>query len=441
MRHILLIALLGPFTPRRVAQRTLSASRTTVVASYLLGLVIGCAVLVGAIVAVATISPTVTTIVTGGGTTIVPHQAPSGGQIILMALGCAFAAVVVTWVGVVIALPYGWRDEPLRDTWQHCVRTVHLFAPAWMPFAAACAGSFVMIFNIKGLGPVVVMLLAPVVTIGALRAVTIIMLAASVDRPVDELTHDPRCESCGYLLHHLPDSLRCPECGDDLSRSIDPHHRYIFHPTASAPEKRTLAEQFVIDTPSVAAWTLPEALFSRTCLAAPITPLVKLFATWFLMTVAGSLLCLAMAAIVVGGGPPPIEALYVIVYVACALVTAVFGAWSIGTSIVGLIASAQTGRNLLRAVLIVTSCTSGYFAGWAAICLIAGCLVPLSGMGRIPIPVYYVVPGWLIMNGVLALIYIFAVWRRVRYVRYGNWQFPNRPTAEPELEAAQSNST
>jgi hypothetical protein len=430
VRAILTILLLGPFVPRRVAERTQSAGRPVVWLAHATGMILGTLVLVGGWLGQQMLWRGWATSVLGTvpTTPVAGPFAVSGDELLVVALIAVGMGLTVTFLAALIVLPFAWRDEPLRDTWRQALRSVRLFAPAWMPLAAL-VGVCLMVFPALMRGPspsAIHYVLMVSWTVLPLWCLYVAGGAASADRPTAAMAHEPLCESCGYLLHHVPDSRRCPECGEDVRPAIDRRYRW-FPP---APSSHTWMKDATFPSPGVSAWTRPGAFFSQVQLTASPEALVRRAALAHASAaLVGWVILIIGAAVILS--PIPGEFLPVSACMVSACITAALGLWCAGAGIVGLLASAIHGRNLVRAALIVAAYTSPYYLVWAV--AFPGTFILLIALQSIFRTGFWPVSILLTLNIGMALIYISGVWRRMRYVRYGNWRF-----AEVESDPAES---
>lgn len=424
LRTIALVLFTGLFTPRRCAQRTADASTATVWAAHLLGLGLATAVLLGGVCLAEWLVWNSRHPLTRPAT--FHSRLEEYHMAIVVGLGIA-----MTYFAALIATPLAWRDEPWRDTWRHALRRVRLFAPAWMlPAALSCVTVFAFILIANGPPPGAVhFALLGGWTVLPVWCYTIIGSAASAPRLTPDQPVEPVCENCGYLLHHVPASRRCPECGADIDSALDPAYRCL-PGSRPAPLSGVPA---VVRFPALAAWLRPRDFYGRVRLNAAAWPLVLRPAGAHLLAGGITLSTFLVGLVWVGEESPPVRAIAVGCLLAPAVATLLFGVWSAGVGLIGLIASAATQRNLLRAALIVAAYASAFPVVWAFVA--ASTLVGLIGWAQYARLRSPVLPLTILLveNVLLGSWYVLGVWRRMRYVRYGNWRFstaegdPNLP--------------
>jgi hypothetical protein len=405
---------LGPFRPRAVARATLSASRTTVWVAHLTGLVLGAGLITWFWVAqfqwqyVARIP--------------VPRKQIDTSDIVLFAVVLLVFGIALTFVAALVVLPIAWRDETLGDTWRFALRTIRLFCPAWIfptTLWAVTANTF-----FRGLlRPWIEdFILIPLFAVYAVWAYVIIARAAGVGRAFVPVSHDTLCEACGYSLVHLPANLRCPECGSDVDPCVRGDTRRALPALINPPDRNGSTSEPAV----LRAWVEPGLLFSRLRADHPARPLLVNGIACFAVAGAVSAMILLMGFLAMAANDFDWEPLYIIASLSLVGTVAMFGLWSLGTGIVGVLSSIAVKRNLARAACVVAACTSGYFVAWAAIG--AGALVLciwLTDSGT-PVSPFWIITGNLMLHAVMAVIYCVAVWRRMRYLRFANWHFPKR---------------
>ncbi|HRX86501.1 MAG TPA: hypothetical protein P5572_15875 [Phycisphaerae bacterium] len=424
MEHLVLILVLGALRPRACAQMAQHAPGLAVWGAHILGLMIGAGILVVGMQS----TDAIISAVTGQMRYRTPFQ-PLGWEDNATFFGIAVAVgVAATFLAGLIAAPFAWRDEPVRTTWQHTLRMVRLFTPAWMTPAAAAPVMFALFaeWPTVGMGPGPVQLTLLIAVPGLLVWCLYIAAAAvSAREPVHPDEWEPCCETCGYLLHHVPASHICPECGEKIDSALDPQHRNyppandaaLAHgaPPTSPDEPRPF--------PPADAWTRPREFFTRVRMETPAFPLLRRAALAHVAAAAVAFFVIIVGFSVVSGDPMPADVGLAFACVAFTFGIGVTGLWCAGAGIIGLIASIRVSRNLLRAAFIVASYTSMFFVLWFAVSA-AGLVIifALGNAGLLRSP-FWPMMLWLTGNAVMAAFYSTSVWRRMRYVCYGNWRF------------------
>jgi len=428
MRDLLTIAMLGPFVPRWCAVRMQAAGRKTIWCAHILGLVLGTALLTMGWWWAYFLEQPAAGIATWG--PALPRSPwPSTVDLTIFAAAALLLGVIMTGVATLIVLPMAWRDETMRDTWRHALRTVRLFAPAWMPLAALFGAALMLFFVLVDSSDhpdVRLYLLMACWTVLPLWCLFIVSAAAGAERRYEPVAHEPLCETCGYLLHHVPETLRCPECGDDLRTALDREHRCM----PAAGNRIHAARDATFYVPALSAWMQPGRFFGRMRLDQPAWPLIVrgLVAHGVAGLLGWLVFVLVFSAMSDFDSAGIAEMATVFAFMVSALMVGLFGIWCIGVGLVGTIAGGLYGRNLLRAALIVAAYTSAFHVIWSIACVLTLTVVAFLGNSRLIVNPYLPVVLWLTLNTGMAMFYIFGVWRRMRYVRFGNWRFT---TCEP----------
>lgn len=428
MRALLIILVYGLIAPRRAAERTQDAGRGTVWFAHLFGIVLGTT----GILAVWYVTISIRWTARPGFQSEVVW-APQlwdavAAQFLAVGLASCAAGFAATGIATLIALPFAWRDEPMADTLRQALRTVRLFAPVLGPLAAGTVASVVAFSMIPGSGPrplhLLLMLLWSLLPLACLRTIG---GACAADRPVNTVEHEPLCETCGYLLSHVPDSRRCPECGESVERALDP--RFRWYPPAPGARR---TEEWVFDVPFASAWTQPQALFARVRLNQPARPLIRQAAIAHFLS--GLVVCLGfiVGLTLIVGGPNRVGEVIAVAGACSALTVGLFGLWFAGVGVVGLLAGRLYGRNLIRAAMIVAAHLSGFLVVAASVAIFSLMVLLYLGQANIINNPFWPVTGWLSLIVGLAIFYVAGVWRRMRLVRYGNWHFPERADRSDE---------
>lgn len=328
------------------------------------------------------------------------------------AAGAVIVALLVEVVFVLVATAmtcWAGADEPLGRTWRHALKVSWLYA-AHLTWVAAAFGVFVLgsliDFNVEREQSLAVFLAAVVIwsIVSYLRALT----APRATAPPD---HHPMCEWCGYNLSHSDPAGRCSECGKEVRESLDP----VVRPARGADE-------IPLGRLASAAWFEPARAFrafpahQRSGRAVRI-----LILSLSLGGVAGTMLFVGGLMLGSGGaiGGPPIFTLIALVTVFGSFIAwALFLFASIVATLSGLYASRYVGRNRFTAALHVVTLTSGLFPLWAGLAMLAlGCGIGLANTGR-GAGIYF--GCWGSANIVVAILYVKAVSRRMRFVQYAN---------------------
>lgn len=420
MRALLIILVYGLIAPRRAAERTQDAGRGTVWFAHLFGIALGTAGILA--VWYVAISMRWTAGPNGQLERVWAPQSWDAVAVRFLVVGlvsCA-AGFAATGIATLMALPFAWRDEPMVDTLRQALRTVRLFAPVLGPLAAGTFASVVAFSMIPGSGPrslhLLLMLLWSLLPLACLWTIG---GACTADRPVNAVEHEPLCEACGYLLRHVPDSRRCPECGKSVERALDP--RFRWYPPARGALR---TEEWVFDAPFASAWTQPQALFARVRLNQPARPLILHAAIAHFLSGLVVWLGIIVGLTLIAGGPDNVAEVIAVAGACSALTAGLFGLWLAGVGVVGLLAGRLHGRNLIRAALIVAAHLSGFHVAAASVAIFSLMVLLHLGQANIINNPFWPVMGWLSLIVGLAIFYVAGVWRRMRLVRYGNWYFP-----------------
>ncbi|MCB9851437.1 MAG: hypothetical protein H6817_12115 [Phycisphaerales bacterium] len=360
----------------------------------------------------------------------------SPAEAVLMFLTVAALASAATAGVAYLALPWAWRNEPLRDTFAHSLRTCWLLTTALLGPYLLCDTVTVMIrdalvdawhlpsydFDYYAAQWYLTLLLRLAWPVWSLY---VVYRAVTMAREVNATERDPTCEQCGYNLSHVGAGDCCSECGYPLARSLSPQHRQL-----SDWER----------APRGAGWTAfwrctndalwqPEALFRSVRLDGTPGGAMRFLLAQFVILIL--VLACVMVAYVWSEPRPHLQILDG-VDVVLTVVLAAFGLWSLVATTSGLVGSAICRRNLVGPIGRIAVYTSGGFVLLAslAISLLVVAIRTLDVMQARYATIQRALLSWSIIAGAAVLWYVAIVIRRIKYIRYINLAETTYPSSE-----------
>jgi hypothetical protein len=363
--RVLLTPVLDLVRPSAAAALLATASRPTLVLSFLLGLIVYAAVLVflglwaGTLAEVWLAAPATsarTAATASGDPDMPPAVNPGSTEIRARTFGEVWGdwhatmpngwfgpaetiLLLVLLLGPLLVLLLAWLSLPFvhgtGSAWRSYMRAYRAVAGVIAPLTwltLACGALFIALDHaiLEGrLSAAFPFVEENVLFVTAGISVTLLVLwlgraARGVSADSDQLSLPPRCEGCGYDLTHQPAEGRCPECGLALGASLNER---VSRPGCAWAGGKT-ARSWLIS--GLAVLFRPRAFYRRLKLRTPAGADAG-FAAWhFLAIASGALVWTAVMLAVLSKmrGPPPPGVFPRILIRACGVVVwGTLGCW------------------------------------------------------------------------------------------------------------------
>ncbi len=342
------------------------------------------------------------------------------------------------------AMSWSARDERFRDSYARSLRRLYLLTPQLVTITLISGAALVGLdrwvrdhrFDGGWADPFMVQNILTAVIFGTtcLWFLRVVLAGLGCDTAVAMSRWPARCRGCGYELAGLRSDQGCPECGEKVSKTLDPADRpgngppggvlWWFAQTCQAVRRPSaLGGRLHVLSPDPAYLRCLVFTFAWMMLCSPVAVGVL----YLVVTLAENISGLTehfdkrefITAACVGG-----------IMMGLALTAAVAVSAVAGAGLVGALEGHRNGRNLMPAAIRAACYLSGFACFWALVfwCNLAllfvvmqlDILAPIARRYHIPLP--DLVFGW--MGGVVllgVLIYLAQIGRATRAARFANW--------------------
>ncbi|MCH7595287.1 MAG: hypothetical protein IID35_01905 [Planctomycetes bacterium] len=200
--------------------------------------------------------------------------------------------------------------------------------------------------------------------------------AVGARRRAPPLDRPQQCTHCGYNLHTIPMESRCPECGESVVSSLGPDAQ------PGTPWQRRDGDSLMAWRTTLAlAIRTPKQLGSQLRLIDPGTDHRRFFVVHLPMVYATATGALVCAFVLLGGGTQSgvlLPLVIVSTVFASLCVVGTVAVTMLGALLAGLIQSSRYRRNLLPGAMQMASYLGGYLVMWAAMGAVLGVGISLG---------------------------------------------------------------